>query len=76
MPHGPRRKPDPATDRRRRRKLLPRTGRSVRLLGVMAKPTILAVDDDPGASRAIARDLSTRYGADYTIVRATSGAKR
>jgi thioredoxin reductase (NADPH) len=41
----------------------------------MAKPTILAVDDDPGASRAIARDLSTRYGADYTVVRATSGAE-
>ena len=41
----------------------------------MAKPTILAVDDDPGASRAIARDLSTRYGADYRVVRATSGAE-
>ena len=41
----------------------------------MAKPTILAVDDDPGASRAIARDLSTRYGADYTVVRATSGSE-
>ncbi len=41
----------------------------------MAKPTILAVDDDPGASRAIARDLSTRYGADYTVVRATSGTE-
>jgi thioredoxin reductase (NADPH) len=41
----------------------------------MAKPTILAVDDDPGASRAIARDLTTRYGADYTVVRATSGAE-
>ena len=41
----------------------------------MAKPTILAVDDDPGASRAIARDLSTRYGADYSVVRATSGAE-
>jgi thioredoxin reductase (NADPH) len=41
----------------------------------MAKPTILAVDDDPGASRAIARDLSTRYGAEYTVVRATSGTE-
>src|SRR6478735_3598889 len=41
----------------------------------MAKPTILAVDDDPGASRAIARDLSTRYGADYAVVRATSGTE-
>jgi thioredoxin reductase (NADPH) len=41
----------------------------------MAKPTILAVDDDPGASRAIARDLSTRYGAEYSVVRATSGTE-
>src|SRR6476659_2752458 len=41
----------------------------------MAKPTILAVDDDPGASRALARDLRTRYGADYSVVRATSGAE-
>ena len=41
----------------------------------MAKPTILAVDDDPGASRAIARDLTSRYGADYTVVRATSGSE-
>ena len=45
------------------------------MLPVMAKPTILAVDDDPGASRAIARDLSTRYGADYSVARATSGAE-
>jgi thioredoxin reductase (NADPH) len=41
----------------------------------MAKPSILAVDDDPGASRAIARDLTSRYGADYAVVRATSGAE-
>jgi thioredoxin reductase (NADPH) len=41
----------------------------------MSKPTILAVDDDPEASRAIARDLTTRYGADYTVVRATSGSE-
>ena len=39
----------------------------------MSKPTIVAVDDDPGVSRAIARDLSTRYGADYRVLRATSG---
>lgn len=45
----------------------------MRLLDAMAKPTILAVDDDPGASRAIARDLGSRYGAEYTVVRATSG---
>jgi thioredoxin reductase (NADPH) len=39
----------------------------------MPKPTILAVDDDPGVSRAIVRDLTTRYGADYRVLRATSG---
>ncbi|MDN5894709.1 MAG: FAD-dependent oxidoreductase, partial [Nocardioides sp.] len=39
----------------------------------MAKPAILAVDDDPGVSRAIARDLRSRYGGDYSIIRATSG---
>ena len=42
----------------------------------MAKPTILAVDDDPRRSAAIARDLARRYGADYCVVRATSGARR
>ena len=40
----------------------------------MAKPTILTVDDDPAVSQAITRDLRRRYGADYQIVRATSGA--
>src|SRR3954470_5501733 len=39
------------------------------------KPTILAVDDDPVVSRAVARDLRTRYGADYRVVSATSGAQ-
>ena len=42
----------------------------------MSKPAILAVDDDPGVSRAIARDLRARYGADYQVIRATSGARR
>ena len=41
----------------------------------MAKPTILAVDDDPAVSQAIARDLRARYGADYRVVRATSGRR-
>ncbi|HZJ05417.1 MAG TPA: FAD-dependent oxidoreductase [Nocardioidaceae bacterium] len=41
----------------------------------MTKPTILTVDDDPMVSMAISRDLRTRYGADYRIVRATSGAQ-
>jgi len=39
----------------------------------MSKPTILAVDDDVAVSRAIVRDLQARYGADYRILRATSG---
>ena len=39
----------------------------------MSKPTILTVDDDPLVSTAIARDLAGRYGADYRVVRATSG---
>jgi thioredoxin reductase (NADPH) len=42
---------------------------------VMSKPTILTVDDDPMVSAAITRDLSNRYGADYRIVRASSGAQ-
>src|SRR6186997_1862180 len=41
----------------------------------MSKPTIVAVDDDPAVLRAIARDLRARYGADYRIVRAESGAE-
>ena len=41
----------------------------------MTRPTILTVDDDPMVSAAISRDLRTRYGADYRIVRATSGAE-
>ena len=41
----------------------------------MTKPTILAVDDDPAVSRAITRDLRAQYGADYRVVRATSGAE-
>jgi thioredoxin reductase (NADPH) len=41
----------------------------------MTKPAILTVDDDPMVSVAITRDLTSRYGADYTVVRATSGAE-
>ncbi|MGH7687883.1 MAG: FAD-dependent oxidoreductase [Candidatus Dormibacteria bacterium] len=41
----------------------------------MAKPAILTVDDDPGVSQAIARDLRRQYGADYQIMRSTSGAE-
>ncbi|HEY7175182.1 MAG TPA: FAD-dependent oxidoreductase [Micromonosporaceae bacterium] len=37
------------------------------------RPSILTVDDDPGVSRAVARDLRRRYGENYRIVRAESG---
>ncbi len=40
-----------------------------------ARPVILTVDDDPTVSRAIARDLRRRYGEQYRIVRADSGAE-
>ena len=49
-------------------------------MGVMTAPdetpraAILTVDDDPGVSRAVARDLRRRYGAQYRIVRAESAA--
>ena len=39
----------------------------------MSKPTILTVDDDPQVSAAITRDLARQYGADYRVVRASSG---
>lgn len=39
----------------------------------MARPAIVTVDDDPGVSRAIARDLRRNYGDRYRVVRATSG---
>ncbi|WP_086797824.1 FAD-dependent oxidoreductase [Streptomyces caniscabiei] len=38
-----------------------------------ARNVILTVDDDPGVSRAVARDLRRRYGETYRIVRAESG---
>ncbi len=39
-----------------------------------ARTAILTVDDDPGVSRSIARDLRHRYGEQHRIVRAESGA--
>jgi thioredoxin reductase (NADPH) len=39
----------------------------------VTKPSIVTVDDDPEVSAAISRDLRSRYGADYRVVRATSG---
>jgi thioredoxin reductase (NADPH) len=38
------------------------------------RPAIVTVDDDPGVSRAVARDLRRRYGERHRIVRAESGA--
>lgn len=41
----------------------------------MAKPVILTVDDDPQVVAAVERDLRTRYGKDYRIVKAESGVE-
>jgi thioredoxin reductase (NADPH) len=40
----------------------------------MSRPVLMTVDDDPGVSRAVARDLRRHYGSEYRIVRAESGA--
>ncbi len=37
------------------------------------KPILLTVDDDPGVSRAVARDLRRQYGETYRVVRTESG---
>jgi thioredoxin reductase (NADPH) len=37
-------------------------------------PILLTVDDDPAVSRSVARDLRRRYGKDYRVIRADSGA--
>jgi len=39
-----------------------------------AKPAILAVDDDAPVLRAVERDLRSRYGTDYRVLAAGSGA--
>jgi thioredoxin reductase (NADPH) len=38
-----------------------------------ARPVIVTVDDDPGVSRAVARDLRRKYAEQHRIVRAESG---
>jgi thioredoxin reductase (NADPH) len=38
-----------------------------------SRTAIVTIDDDPGVSRAVARDLRRRYGSDHRIVRAESG---
>ncbi len=40
----------------------------------MSQPILLTVDDDPAVSRSVARDLRRRYGKDYRVIRADSGA--
>ena len=42
-------------------------------LPTMTKPILLAVDDDSDVLNAIARDLRTRYGKDFRVLRAESG---
>ena len=39
----------------------------------MAKPAIVAVDDDPEVLRAVARDLREHFGREYRILSAASG---
>ena len=41
----------------------------------MAKPSVLAVDDDPQVLRAVVSDLTRRYGQRYRVLSADSGAK-
>jgi thioredoxin reductase (NADPH) len=41
----------------------------------VSKPIIMTVDDDPLVSAAISRDLVSRYGNHYSVVRATSGTE-
>src|SRR3954469_373565 len=48
-------------------------GRDGALMGGMANPAIVTVDDDPAVSRAVARDVRRRYGDRYRVVRADSG---
>lgn len=40
-----------------------------------AKPVMISVDDDPGVSRAVQRDLRREYGERYRVLRAESGAQ-
>jgi len=41
----------------------------------MARPTIVAVDDDPQVLGAVRRDLRAKYAGDYRIVTGESGAE-
>ena len=39
------------------------------------KPVIMSIDDDPGVSRAVQRDLRRRYGESFRVLRAESGSQ-
>jgi thioredoxin reductase (NADPH) len=39
------------------------------------KPVMISVDDDPGVSRAVQRDLRRRYGEGFRVLRAESGGE-
>ena len=41
----------------------------------MAKPTILAVDDDRAVLNSVERDLRQKYGRDYRVLKADSGGQ-
>lgn len=41
----------------------------------MARPVILAVDDDAAVAAAVRRDLVAQYGSDYRVISAGSGAE-
>jgi thioredoxin reductase (NADPH) len=41
----------------------------------LGRPVLLSVDDDPGVSRAVARDLRRRYGEHFRVLRASSAAE-
>lgn len=51
----------------------PASASLIRPLLDAARTVVMIVDDDPGVSRAVARDLGRRYGGSYRIVRAESG---
>ena len=52
---------------------MPVTGPDSTAQAGTARTAIVTVDDDPGVSRAVARDLRRRYGEAHRIVRAESG---
>nr|NIP78938.1 response regulator [Gemmatimonadota bacterium]NIQ53537.1 response regulator [Gemmatimonadota bacterium]NIU73685.1 response regulator [Gammaproteobacteria bacterium]NIX43855.1 response regulator [Gemmatimonadota bacterium]NIY08057.1 response regulator [Gemmatimonadota bacterium] len=41
----------------------------------MTRPVLLAVDDDAEVLNAVGRDLRSRYGKEYRVVKASSGAQ-